>query len=205
MFHRCQLIKKNIMLRANSRHLANFFHLVGIPYVVPEIGLIKVTFIQILYCKLFQSQAFTASLFLLSAPFSQYFFNVILYFHTADNVKKKLFYPQIFAVPPVGAVIPVNMLKRVVFPAPLCPKMAVISLGYIFKLMPLTALTGSWPKALNVFSRLEMTSASVSRNWTGISSISGPSKRCWLSSLLLPPSRDVARDSRPSFSCLKQD
>ena len=98
---------------------------------------------------------------------------------------KKLFYPQIFAVPPVGAVIPVSMLKRVVFPAPLCPKMAVISLGYIFKLMPLTALTGSWPKALNVFSRLEMTSASVSRNWTGISSISGPSKRCWLSSLLL--------------------
>ena len=94
MFHRCQLIKKNIMLRANSRHLANFFHLVGIPYVVPEIGLTKVTFIQILYCKLFQSQAFAASLFLLSAaPFSQYFFNVILYFHTADNVLKILFLP----------------------------------------------------------------------------------------------------------------
>ena len=45
-------------------------------------------------------------------------------------IQKSYFsYPQIFAVPEDGAVMPVSMLNRVVFPAPLCPKMAVISLG----------------------------------------------------------------------------
>ena len=71
-----------------------------------------------------------------------------------DFAKHEKTNPQIFAVPDVGAVIPVSILKSVVFPAPLCPKMAVISPGYIFKLIPLTACIGSLPKALKVFFKL---------------------------------------------------
>ena len=92
------------------------------------------------------------------------------------NVFKSFFkaYPQIFAVPEVGAVIPVSMLNNVVFPAPLCPKMQVISPGYIFKLIPATACNGSSFHFLKVFFKFWITKASVSLSLSGTTSISGP-------------------------------
>ena len=91
-------------------------------------------------------------------------------------LSKNLTYPQIYAVPEDGAVIPVNMLNKVVFPAPLCPKMAVISPGNIFKLMPFTAYTGSFPTDLKVFFKSWITIASEFLKESGMTSMSGPTK-----------------------------
>ena len=79
------------------------------------------------------------------------------------------------AVPEDGEVIPVSILNNVDLPAPLWPRIAVISLGYIFMLIPLTACTGGFFQALKVFLMLEITIVSVSIKSSGIFSMSGPS------------------------------
>lgn len=45
-------------------------------------------------------------------------------------------YPKIKAVPADGAVRPVRILNSVVFPAPLCPSIAVICPSYIVRFIP---------------------------------------------------------------------
>lgn len=44
--------------------------------------------------------------------------------------------PYISAVPEVGGVKPVNIFIRLVFPAPLCPRIHVISFSYMSRVIP---------------------------------------------------------------------
>ena len=52
-----------------------------------------------------------------------------------------MLFPRTKASPPLGSTPPVNICIVVVFPAPLCPKRAVISPRYISTVSPSTALT----------------------------------------------------------------